>query len=100
MSTKAPPLVDTLAYGLGCSAKEVIHVRRKGEYMKERSLEVSFQRTIRVSDNGSTSALPPGFGAFPLYEVSDYQETDALPAAMKAKGGYFMPMHRTCSCSF
>jgi hypothetical protein len=55
-------------------------------------LSISFQRTIRVSDNGSTNDLPPNLGSFPLFKASDYNET--LPSQMAAKGGYFLPIHR------
>jgi hypothetical protein len=57
-------------------------------------LTISFQRTIRVSDNDSTNDLPPSLGSFPLYRTSDHRET--LPSPMEAKGGYFLPMHRKC----
>lgn len=95
MSDEASPLVDTLKCSPGSYGHTLIDIRRKQEHVEARSLKVSFQRTIRVSDNGTTNDLPPGFGAFPLSSMSDYQESNALPAAMKAKGGYFMPMHRT-----
>lgn len=68
-----------------------IKIHREDEEGSLRSLSVSFQRTLRVSDNGSTNDLPPSFGNFPLSEVSKYT---ALPPQMKAKGGYFFPMHR------
>lgn len=55
-------------------------------------LFVSFERTIRVSDNNSTNDLSPSLGHFPIFETSDYEET--LPSQMAAKGGYFLPMHR------
>jgi hypothetical protein len=58
----------------------------------ESPLLISFQRTIRVSDNNSTNDLPPDLDSFPLFKTSDYEET--LPSQMKAKGGYFLPMHR------
>jgi hypothetical protein len=55
-------------------------------------LEISFQRTIRVSDNANVSNLPPDLGDFPLYSVADY--TDKLPADVSAKGGFFFPMYQ------
>ncbi|KAL8641273.1 MAG: hypothetical protein Q9228_001892 [Teloschistes exilis] len=55
-------------------------------------LTISFQRTIRVPDNGKTSNLPPSMGAFPLYSVADYKKT--LPAEMALKGGVFLPMYQ------
>lgn len=56
------------------------------------ALKIMFQRTVRVSDNGSENNLPPGLGTFSLYNLSDYKST--LPSAMSDKGGYFLPMHR------
>jgi len=55
-------------------------------------LWVSFQRTVRVSDNNSTNNLPPSLGQFPIFNTSDHKNT--LPPSMAAKGGYFLPMHR------
>lgn len=69
-----------------------IKVRREGNLLKKRNLEISFNRTLRVSDNNTINYLPPSLGNFPLFKVSDYE---GIPAAMKAKGGYFLPMHRT-----
>jgi len=94
MAKQGPTLVDKLVKSSRYGRDDLIGIRRKGEHADGRALTVSFQRTIRVSDNGSTNNLPPSFGAFPLYKTSDYQESTALPAAMKAKGGYLMPMHR------
>jgi hypothetical protein len=71
----------------------LIEIYREGDRTPGRSLKVSFQRTVRVSDNGSTNHLPPSFGTFPLYTTSDYEKSYTLPEAMKAKGGYFLPMH-------
>jgi hypothetical protein len=53
---------------------------------------ISFQRTLRIPDDGSTYPLPPGLGVFPLRKVEDYQ--DRVPAAWRALGGAFMPMYQ------
>jgi hypothetical protein len=55
-------------------------------------LEISLRRTVRVPDNGKTYSLPPDCGAFPLYNVLDYEKQ--LPADLVAKGGAFFPIHR------
>lgn len=55
-------------------------------------LEISFHRTVRVPDNHDSSALPPGLGTFPIYQVKNYANT--LPHTMAAKGGLFLPMYR------
>jgi hypothetical protein len=69
-----------------------IVIHRDGDLSSANSLQVSFQRTIRVSDNNNTTnMLPPSLGSFPLFESSAHK---SLPSAMRAKGGYFFPMHR------
>lgn len=75
-------------------ADSSIKIDYKNNKMIERSLYVSFKRTIRVSDNDTVNRLPPDLGNFPLSEVSDYE---SLPSTMKAKKCYFMPMHRKVS---
>ncbi|KDQ09070.1 hypothetical protein BOTBODRAFT_37317 [Botryobasidium botryosum FD-172 SS1] len=55
-------------------------------------LGISFQRTIRVPDNGKQYPLPPGLGAFKLHNVADYARK--LPASIVAQGGLFMSMYR------
>lgn len=53
-------------------------------------LEISFRRTVKVSDNQNASDLPPDLGAFPVYPVSNFGK---VPNAMRQKGGVFIPMH-------
>jgi hypothetical protein len=38
---------------------------------------VSFQRTLRIPDDGQTYPLPPGLGVFPLFKVADYLDRAA-----------------------
>ena len=68
-----------------------IKIHREGNLNTKNSLQISFQRTVRVSDNDTTNGLPPSLGNFPVFETSAY---DSLPKAMEAKGGYFIHMHR------
>ncbi len=37
---------------------------------------VSFQRTLRIPDDGKTYPLPPGLGEFPICKVDDYADSD------------------------
>jgi hypothetical protein len=53
---------------------------------------ISFQRTLRIPDDGKTYPLPPGLGAFPLFRVEDYR--DRLPAAWRQEGDVFLPMYQ------
>ncbi|KAJ7846334.1 hypothetical protein B0H14DRAFT_2772277 [Mycena olivaceomarginata] len=48
----------------------------------------NFNRTLRVPDNASNYALPPGLGTFPIAKAQDYENT--LPAHIKQRGGYLM----------
>lgn len=57
----------------------------------QQALKISFQRTVRVADNGKTSNLPAGFGKFPLKEIENYAHN--LPNHMVRKGGFFFPMY-------
>jgi hypothetical protein len=53
---------------------------------------ISFQRTLRIPDDGRTYPLPPGLGAFPLFKVEDYR--DRVPRLWQAQGGAFIPMYQ------
>lgn len=56
----------------------------------ERIFSLSFQRTLRVPDDGKKYDLPPNFGAFPIKEVADYK--DKVPAKWLEEGGVFIPL--------
>ena len=51
----------------------------------------SFQRTLRIPDDGREYPLPPGLGRFPLLRVADYAER--LPAGW-GRDDLFVPMYR------
>jgi hypothetical protein len=51
---------------------------------------ITFQRTLRIPDDGKKYPLPPGLGAFPLRLVRDY--ADRVPSEWVAQGGVFLPM--------
>lgn len=53
---------------------------------------VTFQRTLRIPDDGKTYPLPPGLGCFPIFQVKDYIER--VPPAWKDRGGIFIPMYQ------
>lgn len=54
--------------------------------------EVSFQRTLRIPDDGGTYPLPPGLGRFPIRRVADY--ANRVPEAWRKRGGVFLPMYQ------
>lgn len=53
---------------------------------------LSFQRTLRIPDDGGVYPLPPGLGRFPIRRVADY--ADRLPASWRERGGVFIPMYQ------
>jgi len=53
---------------------------------------ISFQRTLRIPDDGQTYPLPPGLGLFPLHRVEDF--LSRATTAMKKHGGFFIPMYQ------
>ena len=53
---------------------------------------LSFQRTLRLPDDGKVYPLPPGLDRFPLKSVGDYPEK--VPANWLEQGGVFIPMYQ------
>jgi hypothetical protein len=60
------------------------------ECHEEAVLTVSFQRTLRIPDDGEDYPLPPGLGRFPLRHIDDY--AGRLPATWLKRGGVLLPM--------
>src|SRR6476659_5301866 len=56
-------------------------------------LDVGFQRTFRIPDDGKTYPLPPGFGYFPLVHVDDHAER--VPPEWLDRGGVMLPMYQS-----
>ncbi|MBI5479608.1 MAG: hypothetical protein HY906_12160 [Deltaproteobacteria bacterium] len=55
-------------------------------------LEVTFQRTLRIPDDGKEYPLPPGLGTFPLRRIDDLG--DRIPAEWRERGGIILPMYQ------
>lgn len=55
------------------------------------AVQVSFQRTVRIPEEG-LHALPPGLGEFRLRRVEDYPDT--APADWLARGGVMLPIYQ------
>jgi len=68
-------------------------VIRFPEVHRNAMARISFQRTLRIPDDGADYPLPPGMGKFPLHHVEDHQ--DRLPGAWARRGGVFMPMYQS-----
>src|SRR5262245_43061589 len=56
-------------------------------------LEIGFQRTFRIPDDGKTYPLPPGFGYFPLVHVDDHARR--VPCDWLDRGGVMLPMYQS-----
>jgi hypothetical protein len=57
-----------------------------------RHFSVTFERTLRIPDDGREYPLPPSLGHFPVRRVEDY--ADRVPPAWRAHGGVFLPMYQ------
>jgi hypothetical protein len=53
---------------------------------------VTFQRTLRIPDDGGAYPLPPGLGRLPVFKVEDYYER--VPSLWRESGGAFIPMYQ------
>lgn len=53
---------------------------------------VTFQRTLRIPDDGRLYPLPPGLGRFPILRVEDH--LDRVPQLWREAGGVFIPMYQ------
>jgi hypothetical protein len=51
---------------------------------------VTFQRTLRIPDDGRDYPLPPGLGAFPVRHVDDFAAR--VPALWREHGGVMLPI--------
>ena len=63
------------------------------EVHPEARLRVVFQRTLRIPDDESSYALPPGLGPFPLRHVDDFAAN--VPTDWVAHGGVMLPMYQS-----
>ena len=61
------------------------------EVHRDAICRVTFQRTLRVPDDGKEYPLPAGLGSFPLFSVDDYD----VPPDWKEHGGVFLPMYQS-----
>lgn len=62
-----------------------------GDALRLGDVTLTFQRTLRIPDDGKRYPLPPGLGRFPIRFVDAYG--DRVPAEMREKGGVMIPMH-------
>jgi hypothetical protein len=57
------------------------------------ALQIEFQRTLRIPDDGKIYPLPAGFGRFLLRHLDDYKST--VPSPWIERGGVLMPMYQS-----
>ncbi len=53
---------------------------------------VSFQRTLRIPDDGRRYPLPPGLGLLPVDSVAEHAAR--VPESWRREGGVFIPMYQ------
>ncbi len=71
----------------------MMEVRTDGDTLRIGELfSISFQRTLRIPDDGKTFPLPPDLGNFPIFHVADY--SDRVPREWVKQGGVFIPMYQ------
>jgi hypothetical protein len=63
---------------------------RKNRVSLGKWFRVTFERTLRIPDDGRTYPLPPGLGSFPVRRAADFP--DAVPAEWVERGDLFIPM--------
>jgi hypothetical protein len=56
-------------------------------------LNLNFQRTLRIPDDGRDYPLPPGLGRFPLQHVDDFSAN--VPASWRERGGVMFPIFQS-----
>jgi hypothetical protein len=56
-------------------------------------VNIEFQRTLRIPDDGKDYPLPPGLGRFPLCHVDDY--ATRVPPSWIEHGGVMLPMYQS-----
>jgi hypothetical protein len=55
-------------------------------------IQIEFQRTLRIPDDGRDYPLPPGLGCFPVRHVDDF--IDRILPSWADHGGVMLPMHQ------
>lgn len=64
----------------------------KDELVVGRHTRISFNRTLRVPEDGREYPLPAGFGRLPILRVEDYAER--VPEKWLEQGGFFIPLYQ------
>ncbi len=67
------------------------------ELILGRFSKISFNRTLRIPDDGKTYPLPAGLGKLPIHRVEDF--SDKVPVSWLSDGGFFIPLYQ-CEALF
>lgn len=67
-----------------------VHVEKNQVRVGER-FSITFQRTLRIPDDGQTYPLPPGLGLLPVEQVTDMRE---MPSSWRDHSSVFIPMYQ------
>jgi hypothetical protein len=67
-------------------------VVRKNQVRIGKWFGVTFERTLRIPEDGRTYPLPPGLGRFPVRRVADVAES--VPPEWRERGGVVIPMYQ------
>ena len=71
----------------------MMNVRIEGDRVRiGRHFTLSFERTLRIPDDGRTYPLPPSLGSFPVRRVRDFAQR--VPESWRENGGVFIPMYQ------
>jgi len=62
------------------------------EIMIGRHTCITFNRTLRIPEDGKTYPLPAGLGRLPLHRVEDY--ASRVPRQWLEEGGFFVPLYQ------
>ena len=67
-----------------------IILSKDGKRLQISDLQIVFNKTLRIPQDGKKYPLPPSLGQFKLYRVEDYK--DRVPKKWLKDGGLFFPM--------
>jgi hypothetical protein len=73
-------------------------VRTHSDRLEIGGLEITFQRTLRIPDDGHTYPLPPGLGQFPVRKVEHYADRVRRHGAREAASSSPCTSGRRCGC--
>jgi hypothetical protein len=71
---------------------EVLDVTIDADRVSIGRFSVTFERTLRIPDDGRDYPLPPSLGHFPVRRIADY--ADRVPSGWREHGGVLIPMYQ------